>query len=98
MRERTRFQKAGELSVFLSACLAGLLSAPVLGSILALSVLLLCVGDRGQHWHLVERARRVPRVWVLGVSLTSHLALNAIALGGAYGIGWAVRMIASQSG
>lgn len=88
MRARTRFQQAGELSVFLTACLAGAFAVPALLSVTSLSVLLLFVSDRGQHRALVERFQSRPRDWILLLSFGSHLGLNMLALAASYAVGW----------
>lgn len=87
MRERTRFQEAGEFSIFLTACLAGALSVPALLSVLSLSVLLLFVADRGQHRELVERFQSLPRDWILLLSFGSHVVLNMLSLAASYAVG-----------
>jgi hypothetical protein len=88
MGERTRLQKAGEFSIFLSACLAGILSVPAIMSVIGLSVLLLVVSDRGQHRALMDRFQSLPKDWILTLSFGSHIALNVVALAAAYGVGW----------
>lgn len=90
MLERTRLQKAGELSIFMSACLAGVLSVPAVVCVLGLSAFLMVVADRGQHRGLVERFPSQPKERILLLSIVSHLLLNCTALAGAYVLGWAM--------
>lgn len=91
MRERTRLQKAGEFSIFLSACLAGVLSVPAIMSVIGLSVLLLVVSDRGQQRALIDGFQSLPKDWIRTLTFGSHIALNMLALAAAYGVGWLLR-------